>query len=321
MPEDQAAEAATLKEQANAEFQGQNFLKAAALYTKAIKLDPTNAVLYSNRSAALLKLKKVTKAMEDAEECIKLRPEWEKGYFRKGAVLEEQENLTAALEVYQHALKLNPDNKELSAKTRILTKMVNAKKTAKTSSTQPTESSPQPDASSAPAAAPAAPPPAEPKEEDLGTVEVAAFAKEYLEHTALEIRDSGTGFHPMIHFLPGPGAESHEEQETHINGGVAFSSPETLTGFVDFVRSTGERLDAQAVLAALPKPGIAVPQTWMSHKWPCGSSDGVFVQLESKGPKRVRKLWFIEVGAGAKEPGRSWSLDVDTFGPLPTLLR
>mmetsp|Transcript_24999 Transcript_24999/g.54370 ORF Transcript_24999/g.54370 Transcript_24999/m.54370 type:complete len:140 (+) Transcript_24999:211-630(+) len=138
MPEDQAAEAATLKEQANAEFQGQNFLKAAALYTKAIKLDPTNAVLYSNRSAALLKLKKVTKAMEDAEECIKLRPEWEKGYFRKGAVLEEQENLTAALEVYQHALKLNPDNKELSAKTRILTKMVNAKKTAKTSSTQPT---------------------------------------------------------------------------------------------------------------------------------------------------------------------------------------
>jgi tetratricopeptide (TPR) repeat protein len=63
-----------------------------ALYTKAIKLDPTNAVLLSNRSAALLKLKKVTKALEDAEECIRISPDWEKGYFRKAAVLEEMEN-------------------------------------------------------------------------------------------------------------------------------------------------------------------------------------------------------------------------------------
>ncbi len=43
----------------------------------------------SNRSAALLKLNKVTKALEDAEKCIELRPDWDKGYFRKGNVLEE----------------------------------------------------------------------------------------------------------------------------------------------------------------------------------------------------------------------------------------
>lgn len=42
----------------------------------------------SNRSAALLKLNKVTKAMEDAEKCIALNPDWEKGYFRKAAILE-----------------------------------------------------------------------------------------------------------------------------------------------------------------------------------------------------------------------------------------
>jgi hypothetical protein len=40
-----------------------------------------------------LKLKKVSKALEDADKCIELRPEWEKGYFRKGAVLEEQNQL------------------------------------------------------------------------------------------------------------------------------------------------------------------------------------------------------------------------------------
>ena len=42
----------------------------------------------SNRSAALLKLNKMAKALADAEECIKSRQDWEKGYFRKGNVLE-----------------------------------------------------------------------------------------------------------------------------------------------------------------------------------------------------------------------------------------
>ena len=42
----------------------------------------------SNRSAALLQLNKVTKAMADAEECIRLKPDWEKGYFRKGNAFE-----------------------------------------------------------------------------------------------------------------------------------------------------------------------------------------------------------------------------------------
>lgn len=44
-------------------------------------------------------LKKVTKALDDAEQCIKLKPEWEKGYFRKGAVLEDQEQFA---EVRRH---------------------------------------------------------------------------------------------------------------------------------------------------------------------------------------------------------------------------
>lgn len=47
----------------------------------------------SNRSAALLKLRKDHKAMGDAETAIRLRPDWEKGYFRKGAVLEAEEKL------------------------------------------------------------------------------------------------------------------------------------------------------------------------------------------------------------------------------------
>ncbi|KAG0611341.1 hypothetical protein M758_7G133900 [Ceratodon purpureus] len=70
--------AADLKDQGNAHFKQQNYLKAAALYTQAIKLDPDNAALYSNRSAAFLNLVKLTKALADAEMTIKLKPTWEK---------------------------------------------------------------------------------------------------------------------------------------------------------------------------------------------------------------------------------------------------
>ena len=36
----------SLKDQGNSEFKSGNFLKAAALYTKAIKAEPSNSVLY-----------------------------------------------------------------------------------------------------------------------------------------------------------------------------------------------------------------------------------------------------------------------------------
>jgi len=107
----------SFKDLGNEEYKKGNWLKAAALYTKGIKEDPENAVLYgyegqqivpthlivavpctetlskyfcfcSNRSAALLQLKKSGKALEDAEQCIKRRPDWDKGFYRKGLALE-----------------------------------------------------------------------------------------------------------------------------------------------------------------------------------------------------------------------------------------
>ncbi len=84
-------DAAALKEEANAEFKKENYLSAAALFTKAIRLDPGNHLLYSNRSAALLKLQKVHKALEDAEACVKLKPDFVKGYCRMAAVFVSME--------------------------------------------------------------------------------------------------------------------------------------------------------------------------------------------------------------------------------------
>ena len=96
----------SLKDQGNAEFKAGAYLKSAASYTKAIKEEPENAVLFrwaqrrlcnlqsafsatyrhrmgSNRSVALLKLLKVQRALEDAEACIRIKPEWEKGALKR----------------------------------------------------------------------------------------------------------------------------------------------------------------------------------------------------------------------------------------------
>lgn len=40
-------------------------------------------------------------------------------------------------------------------------------------------------------------------------------------------------------------------------------------------------------------------QVWARSKWPCGSGDGVFAQLETKAG--LKKLWFVPVQG--KEPG------------------
>ena len=113
-----AEEAQTFKDQGNAEYKAKNYLKAAGLYTKGIKEDPDNAVLYSNRCECLLQLKKVSKALQDADDCIRLKPDWEKGFYRKGAVLEAMERFEDALVAYQQALELKPDNKDIQMRVK-----------------------------------------------------------------------------------------------------------------------------------------------------------------------------------------------------------
>uniref|UniRef100_A0A7S3C808 Uncharacterized protein n=1 Tax=Chloropicon roscoffensis TaxID=1461544 RepID=A0A7S3C808_9CHLO len=113
-----------LKQEGNALYKQGLYLKAAAIYTSAIKLDKNNGVLYSNRSAALLQLNKVTKAMADAEECIRLKPDWEKGYFRKGNAFETLAKTEEALEAYKIAAEKNPDSRDCSNKVKQLTKVV-----------------------------------------------------------------------------------------------------------------------------------------------------------------------------------------------------
>lgn len=87
-------------------------------------------VCCSNRCAALIKIAKLQKALQDADKCIELRPEWEKGYFRKGCTLEAMNDLPSALDVYKSGMKCAPDSKEISSKVQRLESLVKQQKTA-----------------------------------------------------------------------------------------------------------------------------------------------------------------------------------------------
>ena len=64
--------------QSNAACQTGDFALAVSLYTEAIHLDPANHILYSNRSAAYVKLGQFAKALQDSVKAKQLNPEWPK---------------------------------------------------------------------------------------------------------------------------------------------------------------------------------------------------------------------------------------------------
>ncbi|MEQ2187941.1 Tetratricopeptide repeat protein 28, partial [Xenoophorus captivus] len=54
------------------------FALAVGLYTEALTADPQNCILYSNRSAAYLRLGQYGKALDDAIKARLINPKWPK---------------------------------------------------------------------------------------------------------------------------------------------------------------------------------------------------------------------------------------------------
>ncbi|KAM0884695.1 hypothetical protein ACQ4PT_030827 [Festuca glaucescens] len=104
---------AQLKSQGAKAVEGKNYATALKFYTEAIKLDPADAVLYSNRSLCHLKCGEAHDALLDADACISLRPEWHKGYYRKGAALMLLLDYKEASDAFLAGVKLDPKNKEM----------------------------------------------------------------------------------------------------------------------------------------------------------------------------------------------------------------
>lgn len=98
-----------LKSQGNAAAKEGNFEKAIQCYTDAIALDPSNHILYSNRSNIYSQKKDFQHALEDGEKCIELKPDFGKGYVRKADALSGMNKLSEAIAAISGGLDKDPD--------------------------------------------------------------------------------------------------------------------------------------------------------------------------------------------------------------------
>lgn len=106
----------SLKDQGNKCFAQSRFKEAVEFFTKAIEEDPSNHVLYSNRSAAYSALQEGKDALQDAEKVIEIKSDWPKGFLRRGVAYETLYKYPEAHSSFQAGLKLDPEDATLSKK-------------------------------------------------------------------------------------------------------------------------------------------------------------------------------------------------------------
>lgn len=106
-------EAEAIKQQGNELLKKGNFAAAKNKYKKAIQIDPTCAVYWSNLAVCYLKLEDIIAYKEAAQKCVETDPSFLKGYYRLADahfILYEFEEEAAVLE---RGLAVDPDQPDL----------------------------------------------------------------------------------------------------------------------------------------------------------------------------------------------------------------
>jgi len=123
------AKAEAHREKGNEFFKAQDWVNAKAEYDEAVKRNPKDAKLFSNRAAALTKLLAYPDALRDLDECIKLDPTFVKAYSRKGAAHFFMKEYNQAIKAYEQGLKIDKDNAEcLQGREQVINKIGESQK-------------------------------------------------------------------------------------------------------------------------------------------------------------------------------------------------
>eukprot|EP00755_Sulcionema_specki_P012373 Sspe_Gene.51248::Locus_28465_Transcript_1_1_Confidence_1.000_Length_1171::g.51248::m.51248/K16365/SGTA; small glutamine-rich tetratricopeptide repeat-containing protein alpha len=99
-----------LKEKGNQLMTKSQFKEAVGFYTKAIELEPDNAIFYSNRAAAYTRLSQYKDCIRDCTKAVQLKPDYVKAYSRLATGHFHDRNYPAAVDAIKKALELEPEN-------------------------------------------------------------------------------------------------------------------------------------------------------------------------------------------------------------------
>eukprot|EP01098_Paradermamoeba_levis_P012315 TRINITY_DN5366_c0_g1_i1.p1 TRINITY_DN5366_c0_g1~~TRINITY_DN5366_c0_g1_i1.p1 ORF type:complete len:378 (-),score=108.59 TRINITY_DN5366_c0_g1_i1:176-1225(-) len=112
-PEYLKQQADRLKNKGNEYFNQNQDTAAFLLFSLATLFDPSNHILFSNRSGVLTRTGNYHAAIDDAKTCISLAPNWPKGYSRLGAAYFGANKYDEAFDAYKKGLALDPNNAQI----------------------------------------------------------------------------------------------------------------------------------------------------------------------------------------------------------------
>lgn len=121
------AEAEKLKNEGNDFMKANSHREALEKYTRAIQLDPHNAVYFCNRAAAHFRLEEHEAAVADCTAALALQPDYGKAHGRLGIALTALERHDEARAAFARAAQLEPDNDSYRQNLRLAEERVAAR--------------------------------------------------------------------------------------------------------------------------------------------------------------------------------------------------
>jgi len=106
-------EAEKIKQEGNALVKAggfDNFAAAVKKYTEALKRNPKDHTIFSNRALCYIKLNSPPQAVQDCNKCLDIEPAFVRALVRRGQAHRMLKEMTKAMDDFRAAMELDPNN-------------------------------------------------------------------------------------------------------------------------------------------------------------------------------------------------------------------